>query len=230
MTIALVGTPLGVFGSGGTTLVNSYVPTNGNLLVISGGTFNAPPPSGLVLTDSRGNTIPSPTTNVTIGNIRQMVWLIPNCIGGVGNFTLSVVGGGSTVLNLDISEYSGASLTATLDGTPATNTAVGGVNTISSGNITLANAGSMLVCTYFDQTSSHACTFAGTAGLTERISNNGDAQQSELADNVAPGSGTFAATINWSAGSLSSNCLMALIGILPSGGAPSNSAPIAWVS
>jgi hypothetical protein len=200
-----------------TSITNPYAPTSGHLLVVTGSVWRSSTPS-LSITDTRGNTIPAATTDVTLASVRQMIWLIPNCIGGSGNFTLTA-GSGSDV-NLEVAEYSGASLTAALDGTPVTNSSSTETGTITVGPITMTNAGSMLVAGYYDSVSDHAVTLSGTAALTQRENGfNPGPGTFEYADNVAAGIGTFSATMTWVEDD-SNSCVISMIGIQAAGSGP----------
>lgn len=196
MVIAFIN-DLGTHGVNVASLDNSYTPTSGNLVIVVSGTWNGTSSANAVatLTDTRGNTIPSPTVDLQAGKSALRIWLIPNCIGGAGTFTLTPAGGNSDI-NCDVYEYSGATAAGTLDGTPATN--VGNTPSLSSGNITTSFAGSLLFSAAFNQSAGTTATH--TLGGTQRINNqNPDGATSDEMDLIA-NAGTYSDTITFAAG------------------------------
>lgn len=182
---------LGTNGSVVASLGNTYAPTGGNLLIVVASAWNGGTALGS-LTDTRGNTIPSPIINLPAGtsNIgRQGVWIIPNCIGGAGTFTFTAFSG-TPDLNLDIYEFSGLSLTGTLDGSVANATFTSGT-ALASGNITTTVAGSLLFSVVWDQHSVQASVTNSLAGGTQFILN-----KNLTGGETSEGYGVFGAAAN----------------------------------
>lgn len=152
-------------------LTNTYVPTGGNLVIVVGSIFeDGGSPAPFTLSDTRGNTIPTPAADITLVQMRQTVWVIPNCIGGSGNFAIIGASGVAADLNLDVYEFSGLSLTGALDGTPVTNSISSGTTLAFSGLVTSV-AGSLLFSCCFDEHTADTSIGNSLAGGTQYILN-----------------------------------------------------------
>lgn len=222
MTIAYVNSQ-GTNATGGATNINNnYAPSGSNCVIVICGHWTGSPTTALTLTDpTRGNTIPTPTISQSAGGGGVLCWVIPNCIGGAGNWNVAGVAGD---WNLDVFEYSGVSAAGSLDGTLAYSGNVTSGTTAASGNVTLANAGSMYFSWFYDQHSAHTTT--ATLVNARVVNQNALGGESSCGGESIPGSaGTQSNSFNWAGATTSAQAFM--FGLLPAGGSNTGITPTA---
>lgn len=222
---APVGSAVGAL-SGVTQVTAAYSATNGNLLLITcAGWNNDGIITTLTLTSSRGETIPSPTVDIssTSGNeSRMQVYIVPVAHGGASDtWTLTASGANSAAsdLNIDVLEYSGCDAAGTTDGVNSNQATAISATSVNTGSITTTNAKDLLFTALWDQTNSQTFTYG--SGFTGRNNNqNPDAETSDQADRLVLTTGTYSNT--FTGGTASNSLLAAIIAIKAAAGTQTN--------
>ena len=219
MTIARVGTPNTVVNSsGGTTAVSNYVPTAGNLCVVTAMAWSTTVVT-LTLADSRGNAgTSSPVVNAhdAAGPKVISVYVVPIVTGGAGTFTVTASAAPSSMVAVQVAEYSGCDSAGALDGTPVAAVNGAGTSCPCGGTVTLANSTSLLYSPSFWGTNESSVSNSLTGSSQRALTfDAGSGDTFEIADAIGNAAGGYS---NTKTGAASAQSAGALVGVKAAAG------------